>query len=140
MEQNKITTGKLISFYRHKKRMQQKDLAFGLNIAQSKISDWENDKISPSVDEIMSLAELFEVNPVSLIPNENNIHYFNQFNDNAINNGQNLKTINHYHNNIEEERNANKEAIRAKDELLKGKDDVIKLKDELIDELRKKLK
>ena len=137
MEQTKTTTGKLISFYRHKKRMQQKDLAFGLNIAQSKISDWENDKVSPSVDEIMSLAEFFDVDPTSLIPSENNINYNNEFTDNAINNGQN---INHYYNNIEEERNANREVIRAKDELLKGKDDVIKLKDELIDELRKKLK
>jgi transcriptional regulator with XRE-family HTH domain len=81
-----LSTGRLIAFYRKIKNIDQEQLAFQLNIAQSKISDWENDKKSPTVDDLIKLSGALEVNPSMLLPNQT-INFHNEFKDSSTNNG-----------------------------------------------------
>ncbi len=69
------TTGRRIAFHRKMKDVKQEDFASSLNVTQSKVSDWENDHRSPTVDELIKIANLLEIHPYDLIPVEQPISH-----------------------------------------------------------------
>lgn len=62
------TTGRLIAFHRKAKEVKQEEFALSLGISQSKVSDWENDHKSPTVDDILNIAKTLDIHPYLLIP------------------------------------------------------------------------
>jgi transcriptional regulator with XRE-family HTH domain len=98
-----LSTGRLISFYRKTRDLKQEQLAFELGVAQSKVSDWENDKISPTVEDILNISQVLKVEPSKLLPNQT-INFHNEFKDSSVNNGHvnNGPNINHYNGNVDE--------------------------------------
>ncbi len=74
------TTGRLIAFHRKAKDVKQEDFALTLGISQSKVSDWENDHKSPTVDDILNIAKTLDIHPYLLIPIVEQTHKQNPYN------------------------------------------------------------
>lgn len=53
--------GKLFKSFRMENGYTQKNIADKLGIAQSNISDWENDISRPEYENLIKLAEIYEV-------------------------------------------------------------------------------
>lgn len=116
------TIGQKISVERLKRRVTQESLASDLGIAQSFLSDIENDKVSPKWDLITTIADKFEIPVSNLLPVGNNFYNPN-FNDASIG------IINHYEN-----KGATQNLF---EELIKAKDEIILAQKQLIDTLQK---
>jgi transcriptional regulator with XRE-family HTH domain len=69
MKREQLTTGYLIAYYRKLNSLKQYELACDLGVSQSKISDWENDKSSPSIKALIKLSGVLQISPIALIPN-----------------------------------------------------------------------
>ena len=53
--------GKLFKAYRKENGLTQKEIAEKLGIAQSNVSDWENDVSRPEYENLIKLAEIYGV-------------------------------------------------------------------------------
>lgn len=122
MNSENRTLGKLVNFYRHQNQYKQEQLAEKIGVTQSVLSDIENDKHIVSVPLLIKLAEIFNIPPSALLPEDKSNTFNNNFTDNAINHGANIL---HQNGNFDEERKALKEVIASKDEIIKVKDDLI---------------
>ena len=122
------TTGKLIAFHRHLMGIKQEQLAADAGIPQSSMSEIENDKISPTVNQLTKISQILNIAPAVLLPQNEGDSFNNNFTDSAINHGNNIM---HNYGNIEEERKIFRE-------LLEAKDSIIKIKDQIIDNLNSK--
>lgn len=69
MEIDKII-GHRIKKCRQKKQMSQKDLAYVLEVSQTTITAWENNKQEPSLEKIRKMAEIFEIDKEYLTGND----------------------------------------------------------------------
>lgn len=117
------TIGQKISIERLSRKWTQAALADELGIAQSLLSDIENDKVSPKWDLITNIADKFEIPVNNLLPTAsmNNPN----FNDNSVG------IVNNYGQaNID---------TRIYEELLKAKDEIIILQKQLLLGLDKKV-
>ena len=61
------TFGDKLKAARTRKGMMQRDVAALLDCAPTSLTNWENDKIQPSVDVVARLCEVLEVNPMDLL-------------------------------------------------------------------------
>lgn len=75
--------GDKILFYRSIKKWTQERLAYKINIAQSTLSEIENNSISPRWEIIEKIAEALEIAPNELLPNNGITVYHNEPKDNA---------------------------------------------------------
>ena len=95
------TTGNLIAFHKHLIGIKQGQLAFDTGIPQNSISKIENDKISPTVNQLLKISHAFNISPSALLPADEGDHISQKLIDNAAN----LESsITKYYGNIEEER------------------------------------
>lgn len=62
--------GKTIKELRTKNRIKQSDLATVMNVSKTTISQWETSKQEPCIDDILRLAEYFNVSVDSLLYGE----------------------------------------------------------------------
>ncbi len=122
MKTENRTLGKLVNFYRHQNHYKQEQLAEKIGISQSILSDIENDKYVVSVPLLIKFAEIFNIPPSALLPEDKSHVFNNNFADNSINHGANIL---HQSSNFEEERKIFRELIASKDEIIKAKDDLI---------------
>ena len=58
---------KNVKHYRQSKNLKQKDFAKLLNVSDTAISGWENNKHEPSIDKLIEIAELLDVNYEDLL-------------------------------------------------------------------------
>lgn len=105
------TIGQRIAKQRLTKRWTQEKLSSELGIAQSILSDIENDKISPKWETIVATAEKLNIAVASLLPQES----FNIMNNN---NNKNVGGV-IYNYFDEEERKLWEALLNSKDELIK---------------------
>lgn len=106
------TTGKLISKNRRNQNIRQEQLAFNLGISQSLLSDFENDKISPTIKQISGIAKELKIDPSCLIPGTSGIPNLNDKDQSAVNNV--TTTLNE----VSTIENAIQEALKAKEETI----------------------
>ena len=59
--------GKLFKYYRKLSRLTQKQVAEKLGIHQSNVSDWENNISRPEYENLIKLAEIYEVSVCDLL-------------------------------------------------------------------------
>lgn len=69
----KMQFGKFFKECRKQKGLSQKQVAELLGIYQSNISDWENDVSRPSYENLIDLAEIYEVSIYDLLGVEEKI-------------------------------------------------------------------
>lgn len=114
------TIGSRIVLQRNNRRWTQAHLAQELGIAQSVLSDMENDKISPKWDLISKIAEKLDVPVLSLLPANTNNVIQSQFSDQASN-------IMNQYSNPQQELKLMEMLLKTKDALLEEKNKLIKL-------------
>lgn len=59
--------GKLFNYYRKLSGLTQKQVAEKLGIHQSNVSDWENNVSRPEYENLIKLAEIYEVSVCDLL-------------------------------------------------------------------------
>jgi transcriptional regulator with XRE-family HTH domain len=126
-----FSLGKKISFHRHRLGMKQQELADILDIEQSKLSDFENDKRQPHYIELVRLAETFKISLSELEPPCTNIFQNNTLYDNSAN------IMNQYQNNINDVKELYRGLLEAKDEVIKVKNEAIKTLEQLLYQQKK---
>ncbi|MEI6507257.1 MAG: helix-turn-helix transcriptional regulator [Bacteroidota bacterium] len=106
------TTGKLIAFYRHIYSVKQEHLSYETEISQSTISQIENDKVSPTVNQLTKISRALKINSSDLLPKSNtNYPTLDISNANFVE--------------IQEERKIYRELLAAKDKIIKIQEDLI---------------
>lgn len=58
---------------RQSRNLSQADVAFQLDISQPAYNKWESDQAKPSIDKLIKISELFEVELQELFDNEANV-------------------------------------------------------------------
>ena len=58
---------------RHSKNMSQADVAFKLDISQPAYNKWEADQAKPSIDKLIKISEIYEVDIQDLFDTESNV-------------------------------------------------------------------
>lgn len=61
------TFGEKLKNARLNKGLKQSDVAEKLNCAPTSLTNWENDKVQPSLDVLSKLCEVYEISPLSLL-------------------------------------------------------------------------
>jgi transcriptional regulator with XRE-family HTH domain len=69
-----MTIGERLRDARNKKGLKQSDIAAVLNCAPTSLTNWENDKIEPSVDVLARLCDALEINPLDLLDKKYSFH------------------------------------------------------------------
>lgn len=90
--------GSFIKKQREKKKLSQNQLAELLYKDRTVISKWENDKLSPSIKDIISLSEIFNISVEELlsgkeITNDNKNEIHTNFNNYLINQNDKMKKL-----------------------------------------------
>lgn len=75
--------GNNIRNYRNLRGITQFHLATDLGVSQSLVSDWENNKASPSIKDLFEICELFEVSIAEILEIETMLSYKAVKNENA---------------------------------------------------------
>ena len=113
------SVGQRIALYRNLRRWGQEKLAAEIGVTQAKISEIENNKISPKWDIIMRIADKLQVSVLSLLPLDNNtINPFLESTDKSINHGNTAS---------QPEQRLIEALHKSQEELLATKDKLIKL-------------
>lgn len=68
-----MTVGENIKKLRKEKKLNQRDMAKKLNVANGTISLWENNLRTPSLKELDRIAKCFEIKTIELISDEDNL-------------------------------------------------------------------
>ena len=61
------TFGENLKYFRRLNKISQKDFANRLNTTQQRISEWERDKVEPSLYNIIRILKVFEITFEELI-------------------------------------------------------------------------
>ena len=61
------TFGENLKYFRKLQKISQKDFADKLNTTQQRVSEWECDKIEPSLYNIIKILKIFEISFEELI-------------------------------------------------------------------------
>lgn len=62
-----MTTGKRIRGYRVMQGWTQEDFGSNMGVSVTTIKNWESDRISPRIDELLAMADLFGVEYTQLV-------------------------------------------------------------------------
>lgn len=68
-----MSLGTKLRRLRHTKNMSQADMAFQLDISQPAYNKWETDQANPTIDKLLKISEIFEVDLQDLLDNESNV-------------------------------------------------------------------
>lgn len=71
-----MTTGERIAALRKEHSMTQPMLAEKMNVSQSTVTSWENDRRGVGNDDLLKLAKLFDVSTDYLLGRTNKRHYY----------------------------------------------------------------
>lgn len=82
--------GESITYYRKKKGLSQEKIAEYLGISRQAVTKWESDKSNPSTENLIRLAEIFEISLEELVSNGRNEE---QSNPNCVNHTSQTKMI-----------------------------------------------
>ena len=63
---------------RTEKELSQRDLAKVFNVSQGTYNNWENGKTQPSIEQLISISEYFQVSIYYLVGNDNQDFSFRQ--------------------------------------------------------------
>lgn len=88
-----MKTGDKIRFYRIQKKITQDEIAQALGITQRTFSKIENNEIQLKIDRLEKIAELLQVEPNDLMPNQNN-QVFENVHYSQIGNGKFINQVN----------------------------------------------
>ncbi len=67
-----------LSELRNEKKLSQRDMAKAFNVSQSTYNNWENANTQPSIEQLISLADFFEVSVDYLIGNSDDFGLINK--------------------------------------------------------------
>jgi len=62
-----MTTGKKIRGHRVMQGWTQEDFSSNMDVSLTTIKNWESDRISPRIDELLAMADLFGVEYTQLV-------------------------------------------------------------------------
>lgn len=86
-----MTLGEKLFHFRTEKGVKQEQVAYDLEIAQSTYSDWENDLLKPRKNNLIKLADYFNIDLKELLEEIFNISIQNDVNAIALVNSPNSK-------------------------------------------------
>ena len=86
-----MTLGKKLFQFRAEKGLKQEQVAYDLEVSQSTYSDWENDLLKPRKENLLKLANYFNVDIKELVEEIFNINIQNDVNAIALVNSPNSK-------------------------------------------------